>query len=161
MDRRLEAHVSKVFCDGVVPVMGATMKPIQCLVEKPVRVLAMVWVTDGGADGHAFIVGEVSVAKCIFTIALLQDTLGGHRLGDQEAKGGVGEYWCISLRFLPVSVLMIAQHHYPRLCPQGVAMLVGLDTQHAHGWNSLGDNAFAAEVEVSLFVDSVKDIVVN
>ena len=62
--------------DHIVPVMGGATQSIQSFLEKPEFVFGVRWITDGWADNGEFVIGQVCIAKCVFAIALLQDSLG-------------------------------------------------------------------------------------
>ena len=52
----------------------------------PILILVVCWVAHRWADGDSFIVGQSSIAKCIFAVALLEDALIANRLGDEKTK---------------------------------------------------------------------------
>jgi hypothetical protein len=70
-----EAHFGEYFREHIIPMMGRTSQPIQCFLEQPVFVFGVGWITNRWPNDGTFIVGEVSLTKCVFAIALLKDSL--------------------------------------------------------------------------------------
>jgi hypothetical protein len=66
------------------------------------------WVTSRWLDDGEFIVWQFGIAKCILTVALLQNSFSSDSFGEKETEGAVFENRRISLGFVVDSVFKVA-----------------------------------------------------
>ena len=92
-----QSHLSKDFCELVVPVLGAAAQTIQRLVEESKFIFVSSWVPSRWAHCNALIVWQRRLTERVLAVALLERVpfLNGFR--DHEAQAGLLEHWIVML----------------------------------------------------------------
>jgi hypothetical protein len=157
--RRAKMHVGEDGRDLVVPVPGRSPKAIESSVEKPQFILVVGRVAHRWADHHAFVVGELCLAECILAITLLENAAIADSFGQEKAERALLKDRRVTRRLGVVTIFVVAKDHDPRFGTVGLAVLVGLDDEDAHGGQGFGNHALAAQREVRFLVNLLEYVV--
>jgi hypothetical protein len=77
------------------------------------------------------------LAECVFTIALMQQTTGGNSHAVKEPKRVMAKDGGKLVDLAPNSVFMVAEHKDAGFGTKEPELLIFLDGEDAHGWDSL------------------------
>ena len=83
VDGCLEAHGGKYFSKCIVPMVWASSQPVECLLEVPILIFIVSWISCRWAHGEPLVFWEGGIAKCIFAIALLENASVANGLRDK------------------------------------------------------------------------------
>lgn len=139
MSRRLETHLGEYFVDHVVPMPGRPAEAVKSFVEEPVLIFVISWISNRWADDRALIRRKQSIAEGIFAVALEKNAFLTDSFGSEETQGGVFENRCIALCLGVVAVFKISEYDNAGFGAVGLAIFIDLDTDHAHGRESIRD----------------------
>ena len=89
-------------------------------------------------------------------IALLENAFVLDRFGGEKTEGAVLEYRGVALQLGVVPVLVIPENNNARLGAVGFAVLVELDLENAHGWESSRNETLMLQRKILLLGDALK-----